>query len=131
VSVLEANAAKAGIGQIFYGATLDQMFNPPGLPPNGDPRSPDIAVAPNVGVVYTGSSAKLSEHGGFGHDDTNVIMLVSNPKISSRTVTSEVQTAQVAPTILKVLGLEPNSLDAVRQEGTPILPGTNFPWNEQ
>ncbi|HEX4168665.1 MAG TPA: alkaline phosphatase family protein [Bryobacteraceae bacterium] len=131
VSVLEANAAKAGIGQIFYGATLDQMFNPPGLPPNGDPRSPDIAVAPNVGVVYTGSSAKLSEHGGFGHDDTNVIMLVSNPKISSRTVTSEVQTAQVAPTILKVLGLEPNSLDAVRQEGTPILPGTNFPWDEQ
>ena len=129
VSLLEANAAKAGIGQIFYGASLDQMFNPPGMPPFGDPRSPDIIVAPNVGVIYTGSTAKLSEHGGFGHDDTNVIMLVSNPKILPRTITTAVQTSQVAPTILKSLGLAPNDLDAVRQEGTTALPGTNFNWN--
>ena len=40
VSMLEANATKAGIGQIFYGPSLDQMFNPPGMPPYGDPRSP-------------------------------------------------------------------------------------------
>lgn len=129
VGVLEANAKTAGIGEIFYHGTLLPMFNPPGLPPTGDPRTPDIIVAPNVGVTYTGSSAKLSEHGGFSNDDTNVIMLVSNPLIDAQTVTTYVQTTQVAPTILQVLGLNPSDLDAVRQEGTTPLPGTNFPWN--
>jgi arylsulfatase A-like enzyme len=127
VSILEANKATAGIGQIFYGPTLRQMFNPPGLPPDGDPRSPDIIVTPNVGVTYTGSASKLSEHGGFSHDDTNVILLVSNPAITSRTITTAVQTSQVAPTILKALGLEPGALDAVKEEGTPDLPGLKLP----
>ena len=48
------------------------MFNPPGLPPSGDPRTPDILVTPNIGVTYSGSGKKLAEHGGFSHDDTNV-----------------------------------------------------------
>jgi len=126
VSILEANAAVAGIGQIFYGPSLETMFNAPGLPPNGDPRTPDIIVQPNVGVVYTGSSKKQAEHGGFAHDDTNVIMLVSNPELQAGTVTSFVETTQVAPTILQALGLDPGSLDAVQKEGTPVLPGLNF-----
>ncbi len=125
VNTLEANAAAAGIGQIFYGPSLQTMFNAPGLPPN-DPRTPDIIVQPNAGVVYTGSSKKQSEHGGFSHDDTNVILLVSNPSFQASTVTSSVETAQVAPTILQALGLDPNSLDAVQSEGTPVLPGLNF-----
>jgi hypothetical protein len=33
---------------------------------------------------------------------------------------------QVAPTILQLVGLDPNELDAVRKEGTPVLPGLNF-----
>ena len=70
------------------------MFNSPGLPPTGDPRTPDIIVAPNFGVVYTGSSKKQSEHGGFSHDDTNVILLVANPTFRSRTVATPVQTAR-------------------------------------
>jgi hypothetical protein len=77
-----------------------------------------------VGVVYTGSTAKQSEHGGFAHDDTNVMLLVSGGGLrEGRTVTSFVETSQVAPTILKILGLDPESLDAVRIEGTPVLPG--------
>src|SRR5262245_17930355 len=100
------------------------MFNRPGLPADGgDPRTPDIIVQPNVGVVYTGSGKKQAEHGGFAHDDTNVMLLVSNPGFGPRTVTSAVETTQVAPTILRLLGLDPNSLDAVRREGTPVLPG--------
>ncbi|HEX4808259.1 MAG TPA: alkaline phosphatase family protein [Bryobacteraceae bacterium] len=126
VATLEANGTAIGLGQIFYGPTLAQMFNPPGLPPNGDPRSPDIIVAPNVGVVYTGSTAKLSEHGGFAHDDTNVMLLVSLPQFGPKTVYTDIQTAQIAPTILKALGLEPNELDAVRIEGTPVLPAITF-----
>ncbi len=122
VSLLEKNATKAGIGEIFYGPALWQNYNRPGLPPNGDPRTPDIIVAPNVGVIYTGSTKKLEEHGGFAHDDTNVMLLLSNPAFSSATVHAAVETAQVAPTILKVLGLDPKRLDGVRLEGTPVLP---------
>jgi len=131
-----SDASAIGLGQIFYGASLTTMFNAPGLPenpgpscflrPGGDPRTPDIIVIPNVGVVYTGSLKKQSEHGGFAHDDTNVMLLVSNPGIKTRTDTSFVETDQVAPTILQLLGLNPAALDAVRTEGTPVLPGLSF-----
>jgi hypothetical protein len=127
VGLLEAGATSAGIGQIFYGPSLEAIYGKPGLPANGgDPRTPDIIVQPNVGVVYTGSLAKQAEHGGFAQDDTNVVLLVSNPSLRARTVTSFVETTQVAPTILKILGLDPNDLDAVRKEGTPVLPGLRF-----
>jgi Type I phosphodiesterase / nucleotide pyrophosphatase len=124
VSLLETNAAAAGIGQILYGPSLETLFDAPGLPAQGgDPRTPDIIVVPNVGVVYTGSTKKQSEHGGFALDDTNVMLLVSNPSIRARTITTFVETTQVAPTVLKILGLDPDKLDAVRKEGTAVLPG--------
>ena len=116
----------AGIGQIFWGASILPMFNAPGLPPNGDPRTPDIIVTPNVGVIYTGHQAKVAEHGGFANDDTNVIMLVSNPHFKPSTVVSPVETMQVAPTILAALGLDPRALQAVQIEGTQVLPGLRF-----
>jgi hypothetical protein len=118
-----ATANIAGIGEIFSGLGISQMFNLPGLPPSGDPRTPDIIVTPNIGVTYSGSGKKLAEHGGFSHDDTNVMMLLSNPRFSPKTVTSPVETAQIAPTILLALGLDPNALQAVRQEHTQVLPG--------
>jgi type I phosphodiesterase/nucleotide pyrophosphatase len=127
VAILEGSGTAAGLGQIFYGPSLETMYNKPGLPAaGGDPRTPDIIVQPNVGVIYTGSSKKQAEHGGFAHDDTNVMMLVANPHLHAKTVTSFVETTQVAPTILSILGLDPNSLDAVRKEGTPVLPGLEF-----
>ncbi len=52
----------------------------------------------------------------------NVIMLLPNPSFQPRTVTTAVQTAQIAPTILAALGLDPNLLDAVQAEGTAVLP---------
>jgi arylsulfatase A-like enzyme len=112
---------------LFFGPSLETMFGTPRLPANGgDPRTPDIIVQPNVGVIYTGSLAKPEEHGGFAQDDTNVMLLVSNPDFTRRTVTAFVETAQVAPTILKLLGLNPNALDAVRQECTAVLPALSF-----
>lgn len=126
VDLLEANATTVGLGQIYFGRSIQSMIDKPGLPPNGDPRTPDIIVTPNVGVIYTGSSKKQEEHGGFAHDDTNVMMLLSNPSFHAKTVTAEVQTAQVAPTILEALGLDPDALDTVRAEGTPALPAVQF-----
>ena len=107
-----------GLGQIYYGPSLSLNYNDPTV----DPRTPDIIVTPNVGVTYSGSKAKLSEHGGFAHDDTNVVMLLSNPSLQAKTVSSEVGTVQVAPTILKALDINPWELYAVREEGTPVLP---------
>jgi len=51
-----------------------------------------------------------------------VMLLLSNPLFTRATVTAEVQTAQVAPTILEFLGLSPSSLQAVKAEGTAVLP---------
>ena len=122
VETLEKNGTAIGLGQIFYGPTVALNYNQPGLPPYGDPRTPDIIVTPNVGVTYTGSAKKLEEHGGFSHDDTNVVMLFANPGFKAKTVSAAAETAQVAPTILKVLGLDPQSLGSVRLEGTAALP---------
>jgi hypothetical protein len=124
VSILEANGGPTGIalGEIFNGPSLFLNFNDPTV----DPRTPDIIVTPNIGVTYTGSHAKLAEHGGFGHDDTNVVLLLENPSFKPRTVQAAVGTAQVAPTILKALGIKINSLDAVVAEGVGVLPSVLF-----
>jgi arylsulfatase A-like enzyme len=121
-----ATANIAGIGQIYAGVAITTMFNKPGLPPDGDPRTPDILVTPNTGVTYSGSSKKQAEHGGFAHDDTNVMMLLSNPSFDRATVFSTVETMQVAPTILHALGLDPNALQAVQVEHTQVLPNLPF-----
>jgi len=124
VKMLEDNASATGIGlgQIFYGPSLSINYNDP----TKDPRTPDIIVTPNVGVTYSGSHAKQEEHGGFAHDDTNVMLLLSLPGFSPRTVHAEVGTAQVAPTILEALGLNPAALLAVRVEGTSVLPAVDL-----
>ena len=125
VGILEMNPSTTtgiGLGQIYYGPSMFLNYNDP----TTDPRTPDIIVTPNVGVTYSGSTAKQAEHGGFSHDDTNVVMLLSNPKFKPSTVHAAVGTAQLAPTILKALRMNPNLLDAVKAEGTPVLPGVPF-----
>jgi hypothetical protein len=126
LALLEQNLNAAGISEIFYGNALSMNYNKPGLGAGLDPRTPDFIIQPNVGVTYSGSSKKQAEHGGFAHDDTNVILLVSNPGIAPKTVYKDVQTMQVAPTILKSLGLDPRALDGVRLEGTNALPDINL-----
>jgi hypothetical protein len=121
VEVLEQNAAAIGLGQIYYGPTLALNYNVGGWEPGQDPRTPDIIVAPNVGVTYSGSTTMIADHGGFAHDDTNVMLLVSHPSFKPQTVFDGTSTTQVAPTILKALGLNPAALDAVRAEGTAVL----------
>ena len=114
---LAPNTNIAGIVEIFSSPSMDLYYNP------GDLRAPDILITPNIGVTYSNSGKKLAEHGGFAHDDVNVILLVSDPNFASTTITSPVETEQVAPTILTALGLDPTSLQAVVVEGTQNLPG--------
>jgi hypothetical protein len=124
IKILEDNASATGIGlgQLYYGPSLAINFNDP----TRDPRTPDIIVTPNVGVTYSGSTAKQEEHGGFAHDDTNVMLLLSHSSFEPSTVRAAVGTAQVAPTILKALGINPSALDAVRIEGTSVLPAVQL-----
>ena len=84
---------------------------------------PHIIVRPNLGTCYTTSKAKIAEHGGFSDDDRKVACFVSNPGLKKQVVSHRVSTRQVAPTILKALGLKPKSLQAVVKEGTTVLDG--------
>jgi len=109
---------------ITTGAELAAIY---GDPTSGDSlaaaRAPNAFIQPNWGVIYAGSSKKISEHGGGSLDDTHVGLLVSNPGLKAATVTAHVETKQVAPTILSALGLDPAALQAVGKEHTATLPG--------
>lgn len=104
------------------GLALALNYNAGGLGPDQDSRSPDIIVTPNIGVTYSGSTTMIGDHGGFGHDDTNVMLLIANSRFTAQTVSATTRTAQVAPTIIEALGLDPQALDAVQEEGTEVLP---------
>jgi hypothetical protein len=106
---------------ILSGSQLGAQF---GDPSQG--RTPDIIIQPNPGVIYTSSKKKDAEHGGNAPDDSHVALLVSYPSIQPQTVSTSVVTTQVAPTILKSLGLDPTLLNAVKAEGTVPLPGLGF-----
>ena len=136
VAQLENPANRAAIfadtlpaGTIFQsnvtaGADLAAIY---GDPTSGDTiaaaRAPNVFIQPNWGVIYSGSSKKISEHGGGTLDDTHVALIVSGPGLKGGTVAGHVETRQVAPSILSALGLDPDALEAVRQERTRELPG--------
>jgi arylsulfatase A-like enzyme len=80
-----------------------------------------IGIA-QYGVVYTGHTAKIAEHGGDHPEDRNVPILVEWPGATGGlNVTAPVETTQIAPTILELLGLDSHELQAVRIEGTEPL----------
>ncbi len=119
---MPANEDLFGQGEIFAGPSLMLQFNNPLT----DSRVPDIIIAPNVGVIYTGGTGKVAEHGGLAYDDRNVMLVVSNPSYKAVTFNDQVETRQIAPTIVKALGLDPNLLGAVKSEHTETLPGLPF-----
>lgn len=115
---LNANAKALFIDEVMAGNEINLKFNSPAT----DPATPDVIVQPIYGTVYTGSKAKNAEHGGFSFGDTNVGLIVSNPSLHARAVKTPVATSQVAASLLKALGIDPNELQAVRREGTEVLP---------
>ena len=112
-----ANQAALGIQEIFAEGSLRNKFNNAAA----DPRTPDIVLKVNTGVIFTGGT-KLSEHGGFNEDDVHTALLVSLDGLDHAVVRSSVLNQQVAPTIIKALGLDPNKLEAVRKEQISVLP---------
>lgn len=112
-----ANQQALGIQEIFAGQSLRNKFDNPGA----DPRTPDIILKVNTGVIFTGGT-KLSEHGGFNEDDVHTALLLSLDGMDRAVVKSAVSNQQVAPTIIQALGLDPNDLEAVRKEQIHVLP---------
>jgi hypothetical protein len=111
------NQQTLGIQEIFAGQSLRDKFNDPG----SDPRTPDIILKVNTGVIFTGGS-KIAEHGGFNEDDVHTALLVSFPTIKQETVNAAVSNQQVAPTIIQALGFNPSELEAVQKEQIHVLP---------
>ena len=115
---LNANANALFIDEVMAGNEINLKFNSPLT----DNATPDIIVQPIYGTVYTHSTAKNAEHGGFSFGDTNVGLIVSNPALHSRVVKTPVATSQVAASLLKALGIDPSELQAAQKEGTEVLP---------
>jgi hypothetical protein len=110
----------SGLKAVYAGAASAAFFGVPA----SDPRHPDVLGIAQHGVVYTGGQSKIAEHGGDDPQDRNVPVLVVLPRLrDGRTIGAPVETTQIAPTILALLGLNPDALQAVRIEHTQVLPG--------
>ena len=109
----------SGLTTVYAGAASAAFY---GVPVS-DPRHPDITGIVQYGVVYTGGKSKIAEHGGDNPQDRDVPILVVVPGLKNgRVIGAPVETTQIAPTILSLLGLNPRALQAVRIEGTKVLP---------
>ena len=117
---LEAHKTDLRIDQLIYGQQqIDLGFG------NAmkDPAVLDTIVQPIKGIIYTTSKSKIAEHGGGSIDDRLVAYFSHNPRLHKQTFNGQLYTTQVAPTILKALGLDPQKLQGADAEGTQPLPG--------
>ncbi|MFJ6836025.1 alkaline phosphatase family protein [Streptomyces sp. NPDC091209] len=108
-----------GLSKVYAGSAAARYFHVE----TGDARVPDLLGLAQYGVVYTGGTKKIAEHGGSHSDDLDVPLVVSGASVPDGVRDSaSVRTTQIAPTILSLLGLDPRSLEAVREEHTAVLP---------
>ncbi len=110
---------QSGLASVFSGEAAADYFKVA----QSDSRVPDIVGIAQYGTVYTGGKKKIAEHGGANPQDRDVPLVVSGAPIGEHQVNSRrVGTTEIAPTILKLLGLNPNALGSVRIEHTRALP---------
>jgi hypothetical protein len=108
----------SGLTRVYAGEEAADYFGVN----TGDTRVPDIFGVAQYGTVYTGKKGKIAEHGGVNPQDRDVPLLVTGGAVSEHRVEADrVETTQIAPTILKLLGLEPKPLRAVQIEHTKAL----------
>ena len=111
----------AGLSSIYAGADAAGFM---GVNPLTDHRYPDVIGIATVGSVYGGSKlSKLAEHGGNSINDRHVPIVGWGANLPGGVViNTAVSTIQIAPSILALLGLNPQDLKAVQLEGTSVLP---------
>ncbi|MEA2633780.1 MAG: hypothetical protein QOH92_547 [Chloroflexota bacterium] len=109
----------AGLATIYAGPQAADFM---GVNVN-DERVPDLIGIAQYGTVFTGKKGKIAEHGGNNPQDRDVPILVAGgPVEGGDVVNTWVETTQIAPTIIRLLGLNPNDLKAVQIEHTRALP---------
>jgi hypothetical protein len=110
----------SGLQRIFAGRDAASYFGVTA----GDERVPDLFGTTQYGVVYTGKQAKIAEHGGAAPEDRAVPLVVAGGPVDGEGEIADepVETTQVAPTILRLLGIGPDELQAVQIEHTRPLP---------
>jgi arylsulfatase A-like enzyme len=120
---LSGHARELGIQSIRSGNDLALTLNLPAK----DPRMPDIILNPQPGLRWTGgeeaASTAIAGYGGTLEEDTHVALLVSGAQLTGRSDPTLVPTTQLAPLLLRALGMEKFDLDALHREHTPALPG--------
>jgi hypothetical protein len=109
----------SGLVRVFAGRAAARYFGVPASEPN----HPDVWGIVQVGVVYTGGKGKIAEHGGANPADRDVPIVVYGPGVEPQVSDRWVETTQIAPTIVHLLGLDPGALQAVQIQGTQVLPG--------
>jgi hypothetical protein len=120
VKALGNRANTLGIQDIYSGARLALTLRSP----MKDSRMPDIILQPELGVLWGKAfDAALAGFGGMSDEDTHVALMVSGSQLTGRSDPTWVPTTQLAPLLLRALGMEKFDLDALHQEHTPALPG--------
>ena len=120
----------AGLKEIYAGNDAASFIAGKSISAIED-RTPDVIGIAQEGSVYAGALnpgdklKKIAEHGGNATPDRAVPIVVSGADIGHHTVSAHVDTIQIAPTILHLLGLNPEELKAVKIEGTKVLPELN------
>ena len=118
--VLSDHAKGLGIQSIHSGNDLALTLNVPAK----DPRMPDIVLQPEPGLRWTrAGDAAIAGYGGTLEDDIHVALLISGAQLTGRSDPTLVPTTQLAPLLLRALGMEKFDLDALHREHTPALPG--------
>jgi len=116
----------AGLIKIYAGADAAAFLN---ITAANDERVPDIIGVADRGTVYAGAKlSKIAEHGGNNADDRHVPIVVAGVGVTAqpgKVVKKAVGTQQIAPSILRLFGVDPNVLNAVKIEKTAPLPDLN------
>lgn len=108
----------AGASQFFVGDDVNAIFGAK----KSDERVPDLIGYAQYGTVWAGSKlSKIAEHGGNGMQDRHVPIVMWGSGVSHASNDAPVMTTQIAPTILRLLGLSPTELDAVKLQRTKSL----------
>lgn len=117
---INEGAEKLGVEDIYSGARLGLIFNTA----SKDSRMPDIILQGQRGVVWGASpNAASFVHGGMLDENTHVALLISGAQLTGRSDPTYVPTTQLAPLLLRALGMEKFDLQALHLEHSPALPG--------
>lgn len=110
----------SGLQRIYAGEDAAELIGVR----ESDERVPDIIGIAQVGTVYSSPTKikKIAEHGGAVRNDRHVPIIVWGAGVKHLRIGAPVETAQIAPTVLRALGLPERELDGVRLEHTRPLP---------